>query len=110
MKPLNCANNGCQADNLKAEYKRLDEKEIATWAHNQRLDRENERLRAENARLREAAPRALTMLKAAEDYAHKTADFGLTTHYDEADCDGYCLSDECGHAYADLKAALGGDE
>lgn len=44
--------------------------------------------------------RAITLLKAARDLLIKQNEAGvlisypLTVHYDEADCDGYCLLDD----------------
>lgn len=44
--------------------------------------------------------RAIEMLKVASEYINNYPDF--IVHYDEADCDGYCVIDDCLGAYQDL--------
>lgn len=49
----------------------------------------------------EAIPRAVLMLEVAADYAEKWPEEII--YYDEADCDGYCVADDCRSAAAALK-------
>lgn len=53
--------------------------------------------------------RALTLLKAAKDFLIKQRELGysdglaLTVHYDDADCDGYCIIDDITAYLCDLE-------
>jgi len=46
--------------------------------------------------------KAKEMLQIAADYIRKFSPDGMV-HYDEADCDGYCVADDCEIAAASLK-------
>lgn len=48
--------------------------------------------------------RAIEMLRIAADYAEKQPD--ETIHYDEADCDGYCVAEDCRIAAEELERAM----
>lgn len=63
------------------------------------------RVREPLRKLIAAIPRALEMLRVAGEHSAK---YGAdeTTIYDEADCDGTCVKDDCEFAADDLRAAL----
>lgn len=42
-----------------------------------------------------ALGRALDMLKVSAEYLRTSNDTSMTIHYDEADCDGDCLAEDC---------------
>jgi hypothetical protein len=52
-----------------------------------------------------ALERSRELLHASESFASACADYGETVYYDGADCDGYCLAEDCMN-YAEVIDAL----
>lgn len=50
----------------------------------------------------DAILRAVEMLRVAAEYLSKLHSPDDVIHYDEADCDGYCVADDCKAAADDL--------
>lgn len=65
----------------------------------------NARLIAAAPDLLEASPRAVEMLRIAADVIRHQAP-RAHYKYDGADCDGYCIADDCESAAEDLSAAI----
>jgi hypothetical protein len=54
-----------------------------------------------------ALERCETLLDAVVKFIrHNPLAIEFEVHYDEADCDGSCLRDDCGYALEDVRAAL----
>lgn len=70
-----------------------------------RVNAELREARAAVAELVEAANRAAVMLKVAGPMCGIHA-LNETAFYDEAECDGACIHDDCANAAIDLDAAL----
>lgn len=51
-----------------------------------------------------AFDRAVEMLRIAARYIRETYPDGHTVHYDGADCDGFCIADDCESAAEDVAA------
>jgi hypothetical protein len=60
--------------------------------------------------LLEALRRAATLLKATRDFINSNPVQEYMVHYDEADCDGACLADDCRLALDEAEAAIGRTE
>lgn len=73
-------------------------------------DQEIEALRQQVARLREAGERAAYLLRVSSEYCAGVADYDHgdydTITYDDAECDGLCLSGDCQTAADDIAAVL----
>lgn len=65
----------------------------------------NARLIAAAPNYAAAAPRAVEMLRIAADVI-RNQNPGAHYKYDGADCDGYCIADDCESAAEDLTAAI----
>ena len=52
------------------------------------------KLKQENERLKEGSARAIELLNVAAKYIETHWTDGIV-HYDEADCDGYCVAEDC---------------
>lgn len=63
-------------------------------------------LRASHKRLVEALERAQTLLSATVKFIDANPIGEYTVHYDEAECDGLCLADDCRTAESSADAAL----
>ena len=53
-----------------------------------------------------ASPRAAEMLRIAAKVLRSSSDGELKHFYDEAECDGWCIADDCEAAADDIDAAL----
>ncbi len=53
-----------------------------------------------------AVERAIVMLEVVVRYLEENPVQEYTVHYDETNCDGYCLADDCRVAAEELKHAM----
>jgi len=60
------------------------------------------------AKLREALERSVILLDATERFLSTNPVMEYMVHYDEADCDGHCLAEDCENAAMSARAALQG--
>lgn len=56
---------------------------------------------------KEAIERAIKMLGIAADYLDENCDTSETVEYDNAECDGSCVADDCNIARDQLRYVLG---
>lgn len=59
-----------------------------------------------NAQVRQALERSIVLLEATAKFIESNPVREYTVFYNEAECDGYCLRDDCENALEDAKDAI----